>query len=90
MLIDLFECKAQNTVITIFGMYDIMVEILKGIHQIDGVNANSYLVLEDDGSLILIDTGTSAGGKKILEVHQDKPLKTALGCKNDRPDARAH
>jgi glyoxylase-like metal-dependent hydrolase (beta-lactamase superfamily II) len=44
-----------------------MVEILQGVHQIDGVNANSYLVLEDDGSLTLIDTGTSAGGKKILD-----------------------
>ena len=44
-----------------------MVEILQGVHQIDGVNANSYLVLEDDGSLTLIDTGMSLGGKKILD-----------------------
>ena len=44
-----------------------MVEILQGVHQIDGMNANSYLVLEDDGSLTLIDTGMSLGGKKILD-----------------------
>ena len=45
----------------------VVVEILQGVHQIDGVNANSYLVLEDDGSLTLIDTGMSADGKKILD-----------------------
>ena len=44
-----------------------MVEILQGVHQIDGVNANSYLVLENDGSLTLIDAGMSSNGKKILE-----------------------
>ncbi len=44
-----------------------MVEIVKSVHQVDGVNANSYLVEEPDGSLTLIDCGTSAKGKKILE-----------------------
>ncbi len=44
-----------------------MVEILPGIHQIDGVNANSYLVLENDGSLTLVDAGMAPGGKKILD-----------------------
>lgn len=44
-----------------------MVEIIQGVHQVDGVNANSYLVLEKDGSLTLIDTGTSTSGKKILD-----------------------
>lgn len=43
-----------------------MVEIIQGVHQIDGVNANSYLVVEKDGSLTLIDTGMSTNGKKIL------------------------
>jgi glyoxylase-like metal-dependent hydrolase (beta-lactamase superfamily II) len=44
-----------------------MVEIIQGVHQVDGVNGNSYLVLENDGSLTLIDTGMSTGGKKILD-----------------------
>ena len=43
-----------------------VVEILPGVHQIDGVNANTYLIVEDDGTLTLIDTGMSKGGKKIL------------------------
>ncbi len=47
-----------------------MVEILQGIHQVDGVNANSYLVFEEDGSLTLIDTGMSKDGKKILNYIQ--------------------
>jgi glyoxylase-like metal-dependent hydrolase (beta-lactamase superfamily II) len=44
-----------------------MVEIIQGVHRVDGVNANSYLVVEGDGSLTLIDTGMSTGGKKILD-----------------------
>ncbi len=43
-----------------------MVEIIPQVHQIDGVNANSYLVFEDDGSLTLVDAGMSKDGKKIL------------------------
>ena len=61
-----------------------MVEIAQGIHQIDGANANSYLVLENDGSLTLIDAGMSAGGKKILDYvktemsKQPSDLKTII------------
>ena len=47
-----------------------MVEILPGVHQIDGVNANSYVIVEDDGTLTLIDTGMSKDGKKILNYIQ--------------------
>jgi glyoxylase-like metal-dependent hydrolase (beta-lactamase superfamily II) len=47
-----------------------MVEIIPGVHQVDGVNANTYLVLEKDGSLTLIDAGMSANGKKILDYVQ--------------------
>ena len=50
-----------------------MVEILHGVHQVEGVNANSYLVVEEDGSLTLIDAGMSSGGKKILDY-----VKTTL------------
>ncbi len=44
-----------------------MVEISPFIHQIDGVNANSYLVFDSDDKMILIDTGMSSNGKKILD-----------------------
>lgn len=52
-----------------------MVEIVQGVHQIEGVNANSYLVLGSDGSLTLIDTGTSKNGKKILDYIKTKLSK---------------
>jgi len=44
-----------------------LTEILDGVHQVDGVNANSYLVFDKDGSLILVDTGMAKDGKKIAE-----------------------
>ena len=61
-----------------------LVEIIPGVHQIKGVNANSYLIIENDGSLSLIDSGMSTGGKKILEYvktnlsKQPSELKTIL------------
>jgi len=40
-------------------------EIVTGIHQVDGVNANCYILVRD--GLTVIDTGLPAGsGKKIL------------------------
>ncbi len=39
-------------------------KIVEGIHQVDGVNANVYLV-EDGDKLILIDTGLPRSDKKI-------------------------
>ena len=40
-------------------------EIVTGIHQVDGVNGNSYILVRD--GLTVIDTGLPAGsGKKIL------------------------
>ncbi|MDG6900690.1 MAG: MBL fold metallo-hydrolase [Nitrososphaerota archaeon] len=44
-----------------------MAEILKGVHYVDGSNANSYLVEEGDGTLTLVDAGMQADGKRILE-----------------------
>lgn len=44
-----------------------MTEILKGVQYIDGSNANSYLVEEDDGTLTLVDAGMQTDGKKILK-----------------------
>ena len=44
-----------------------MAEVLPGVHQVDGVNPNSYVVVEDDGSLTLVDTGMSEDGRRVLE-----------------------
>src|ERR1700730_5659364 len=52
-----------------------MTEILPGVHRVDGVNANSYFVLEDNGSVTLIDAGMFSGGKKVLEYLQTRLSK---------------
>jgi hydroxyacylglutathione hydrolase len=44
-------------------------EIVEGIHKVDGVNANVYLVT-DEKELKLIDTGMPRNGKKILTYVQ--------------------
>jgi hydroxyacylglutathione hydrolase len=44
-------------------------EIIPGIHQIDGVNGNCYVIARD--RLILIDTGLPRTSKKILSYIQD-------------------
>ena len=44
-------------------------EIIPGIHQIDGVNGNCYVIARD--GLILIDTGLPRNSKKILSYIQD-------------------
>jgi glyoxylase-like metal-dependent hydrolase (beta-lactamase superfamily II) len=41
-------------------------KIVDGIHQVDGVNCNVYLV-EDADKLILIDTGLPRSDKKIVK-----------------------
>jgi hydroxyacylglutathione hydrolase len=43
-----------------------LTELTKNVHKVDGVNANSYFVIEPEGSLTLIDSGTGADGGKIL------------------------
>ena len=40
-------------------------KIVEGIHQVDGINGNVYLV-EDGEKLILIDTGLPRSHKKII------------------------
>ncbi len=49
-------------------------EIIPGIHQVDGVNGNCYIL--DRADLTVIDTGLAGSGNKILnyireEVHRD-------------------
>ena len=44
-------------------------EIIPGIHQVDGVNGNCYIIVRD--KLILIDTGLPRSSKKILSYIQD-------------------
>jgi glyoxylase-like metal-dependent hydrolase (beta-lactamase superfamily II) len=39
-------------------------EIVPGIHQVDGVNGNAYII--DRESLVVIDTGLRGSGRKIL------------------------
>jgi glyoxylase-like metal-dependent hydrolase (beta-lactamase superfamily II) len=58
-----------------------MTEIVPGVHQIDSVNANCYLVAGEDGSLTLIDTGMAKDGKKILNYIQTRMSKRASDVK---------
>ncbi|MEN6343426.1 MAG: MBL fold metallo-hydrolase [Methanospirillum sp.] len=44
-------------------------EIVPGIHQVDGVNGNSYVV--DREVLVVIDTGMPGSGRKILGYIRD-------------------
>lgn len=44
-------------------------EIVPGIHQIEGVNANCYIIVRD--RLVLIDTGLPRSTKKILNYIQE-------------------
>ena len=44
-----------------------MAEVVKGVHYIDGSNANSYLIEESEGALTLVDAGMQKSGKRILE-----------------------
>lgn len=56
-------------------------EIIPGIHQVDGVNGNCYIMVHD--SLTVIDTGLPGSGKKILSyirerLHRDPGDITAI------------
>jgi glyoxylase-like metal-dependent hydrolase (beta-lactamase superfamily II) len=44
-------------------------EIISGIHQVDGVNGNAYIIARD--RLIVIDTGIPGSGKTILSYIRD-------------------
>jgi glyoxylase-like metal-dependent hydrolase (beta-lactamase superfamily II) len=44
-------------------------EIVPGIHQVDGVNGNCYIMVRD--GLTLIDTGFPGNGKKIIAYIQE-------------------
>ena len=46
-----------------------VMEIVPGIHQVDGVNGNAYVIIRD--GLIVIDTGISGSGKTILSYIRD-------------------
>ncbi len=45
-------------------------EIVPGIHQVDGINGNSYILVRD--GLTVIDTGIPGSGKKILSYIREK------------------
>ena len=44
-----------------------MTEIVSRVQYVDGSNANSYLVEEEDGAFTLVDAGMQANGKKIMD-----------------------
>jgi hydroxyacylglutathione hydrolase len=48
-------------------------EIIPGVHQVDGVNANCYIIIGD--GLVLVDTGLPGNTGKILEY-----LEKTLGA----------
>ncbi len=52
-----------------------MTEITKGVHHVDGSNANSYVVEEADGSLSVVDAGMQGDGKKILAYVTTKMMR---------------
>ncbi|MEM3079378.1 MAG: MBL fold metallo-hydrolase, partial [Thermoproteota archaeon] len=59
-------------------------EILSGVHWVEGVNANPYLLARVDGKIVIVDTGMPGDAKKILEYlstkmnKNPKDLKTIL------------
>lgn len=44
-------------------------EIVPGIHQVDGINGNGYIIVRK--GLVVIDTGIPGSGKKILSYIRD-------------------
>jgi glyoxylase-like metal-dependent hydrolase (beta-lactamase superfamily II) len=52
-----------------------LTEITKGVHHVDGSNANSYLFQEADGSLTLIDATMQSNGKRVLEYITTKMMR---------------
>ena len=59
-------------------------EILPGVHWVEGVNANPYLLTRVDGKIVVVDTGMPGDAKKILEYlytkmsKEPRDLKTIL------------
>ena len=51
-----------------------IMEIVPGIHQVDGVNGNCYIIVRD--GLTLIDTGLPKNSKKILSYIRDTLHRT--------------
>lgn len=52
-------------------------EIIPGIHQVDAVIGNSYLIARDD--IVVIDTGLPGSGKKILSYIRDTLRRDPAG-----------
>jgi glyoxylase-like metal-dependent hydrolase (beta-lactamase superfamily II) len=46
-----------------------VMEIIPGIHQVDGVNGNAYVIIRD--KLVVIDAGIPGSGKTILSYIRD-------------------
>ncbi len=54
-------------------------EIIPGIHQVDGVNGNAYVIAGE--GLTVIDTGIPGSGKKILSYIRDTLHRDPSGIK---------
>jgi glyoxylase-like metal-dependent hydrolase (beta-lactamase superfamily II) len=54
-------------------------EIVPGIHQVDGVNGNCYIIVHD--SLTIIDTGVPGSGPKILAYIRDQVHRDPAGIR---------
>jgi hydroxyacylglutathione hydrolase len=65
LIIQSISAYTQNT---ISGDPGKLMEIVSGIHQVDGVNGNCYVMVRD--GLTLIDTGLPGNGKKITAYIQ--------------------
>lgn len=50
-------------------------EILPGVHWVEGVNANPYLLTRVDGKIVVVDTGMPGDAKKIREYLSTKMSK---------------
>ncbi|MGB9718715.1 MAG: MBL fold metallo-hydrolase [Thermoproteota archaeon] len=49
--------------------------MLPGVHWVEGVNANPYLLTRVDEKIVLVDTGMPGDAKKILEYLSTKMSK---------------
>jgi len=54
-------------------------EIIPGIHRVDGVNGNCYILVRD--GLTVIDTGLPGSGKKIISYIRDTLHREPSGIK---------
>jgi glyoxylase-like metal-dependent hydrolase (beta-lactamase superfamily II) len=66
----LHEKRSACTETLYYSLPEIPVmEIVPGIHQVDGINGNAYIIVRK--GLVVIDTGIPGSGKKIISYIRD-------------------